>query len=58
MSIFRWEMGRCTPVPEENFQKTLLAPIEEQIKALSAMIDGFRERVAEHNARLSNVQPV
>jgi cob(I)alamin adenosyltransferase len=50
MSIFRGEPGRCIPIPEENFHKQALAPIEEQIKAVSAMINGLRERVAELSA--------
>jgi hypothetical protein len=35
----------CIPYPEESREKEALAPITEQLQAVSTMIHGLRERV-------------
>jgi hypothetical protein len=49
MSIFG-----CSSAPEESRDKEVLAPITQQLHAVSTVIDGLRERVVELSAECNS----
>jgi hypothetical protein len=51
MSIFGCD---CPTVSDESRDKELLAPITQQLHAVSTVIDGLRERVVELSAECNS----